>query len=173
MIHFDAHTDTYKPKSPAYDHGTMFYQERMEGILIFSQSVQIGIRTEYDYDDHPYHVFDTDFVHSNTPENIGKKIRSIVTKDGQIPDQLVYITFDIDCLDPSCAPGTGTPVCGGLQTQRALQILRTLEGLNVVGGDVVEVNDYLDTAAITALAGATIGHELLYLFDAAKRSFSS
>jgi len=141
----------------------------MEGILSYDQSVQVGIRTEYDYDDHPYHVFDTDYVHSKTPSEIAEQIKAIVTKNGEIPDQRVYITFDIDCLDPSVAPGTGTPVCGGLLTQRALQIVRGLKGLNVVGADVVEVNEYLDNAGVTALAGASLGYEFLYLFDEAKK----
>jgi len=173
MVHFDAHTDTYKPEKgmSLYDHGSMFFRERMEGVLKFDQSVQVGIRTEFDYDDHPYTVIDTNMVHAHTPAEIAEQIRAVVTKNGEQLDQPVYVTFDIDCLDPSCAPGTGTPVCGGLQTQRALEIVRNLKGLNIIGADVVEVNEYLDHAQVTALAGATIGFEFLYLFNEAKRLF--
>ena len=75
----------------------------------------------------------------------------------------VYITFDIDCLDPAYAPGTGTPVVGGITTDKALNILRGLVGINIVGADVVEVAPAYDHADITALAGATIGLEMIYL----------
>ena len=74
------------------------------------------------------------------------------------------LTFDIDCLDPSYAPGTGTPVVGGLSTHQALQIIRGLEGINLVGMDLVEVAPAYDTSEITALAGATIALDLLCLF---------
>jgi agmatinase len=75
----------------------------------------------------------------------------------------VYLTFDIDCLDPAFAPGTGTPVAGGLSSNMALQILRGLKGLDIVGMDVVEVAPAYDQAEVTALAAATLGLEMLYL----------
>jgi agmatinase len=81
-----------------------------------------------------------------------------------IGDRPVYLTFDIDCLDPGCAPGTGTPVCGGLSSHQALAILRGLAGLDVVGMDVVEVAPAYDVGEITALAAAHIAHEMLYLY---------
>ena len=80
----------------------------------------------------------------------------------------VYLTFDIDCLDPAFAPGTGTPVIGGLTTDRALKLLRGLQPLNIVGMDLVEVAPAYDQSDITALAGATIALEMLYL-QAAKK----
>ena len=73
-----------------------------------------------------------------------------------VGDNPVYLTFDIDCLDPSCAPGTGTPVCGGLSTHQALEIVRGIAGVNLVGMDVVEVAPAYDVGEITALAGAVI-----------------
>ena len=76
----------------------------------------------------------------------------------------VYLTFDIDCLDPSYAPGTGTPVCGGLTSHQALSILRGLAGISIVGMDVVEVAPAYDTAEITSLAAASIAMEMLYLY---------
>jgi agmatinase len=81
-----------------------------------------------------------------------------------LADKPVYVTFDIDCLDPSYAPGTGTPVCGGLTSHQAMSILRGLEGINVVGMDVVEVAPAYDVAEITSLAAAHIAMELLYLY---------
>ena len=76
----------------------------------------------------------------------------------------VYLTFDIDCLDPSYAPGTGTPVCGGLTSHQAMSILRGMQGINVVGMDVVEVAPAYDIGEITALAASHIAMEMLYLF---------
>jgi agmatinase len=78
----------------------------------------------------------------------------------------VYLTFDIDCLDPSFAPGTGTPVCGGLSTHQALEIIRGLAGINLVGMDVVEVAPVYDVGEITALAGASLASEFLCLYAA-------
>jgi arginase family enzyme len=78
-------------------------------------------------------------------------------------DAPVYLSFDIDCLDPAFAPGTGTPVAGGMSTFEALQTLRGLKGLNIIGGDLVEVCPPYDSMGITALAGATILFEILCL----------
>ena len=87
-----------------------------------------------------------------------EKIKSVV---GPRP---AYLTFDIDCLDPSYAPGTGTPVCGGLSSYQALEILRGLAGINLVGMDLVEVAPAYDVGEITALAGAALAMEMLYLY---------
>jgi agmatinase len=81
-----------------------------------------------------------------------------------IGDNPVYVTFDIDCLDPSYAPGTGTPVCGGLTTYQAMAILRGMRGLNIIGADVVEVAPAYDVGEITALAGSHMAIEMLCLF---------
>ena len=86
----------------------------------------------------------------------------------RVGDRPVYLTFDIDCLDPAFAPGTGTPVVGGISTDKATGIIRGLEGLNIIGADVVEVAPSYDQAEITALAAATIGLDILYLMAAAK-----
>jgi agmatinase len=86
-----------------------------------------------------------------------------------VGDNEVYLTFDIDCLDPSFAPGTGTPVCGGLSTHQALEIVRGLAGIRVAGMDVVEVAPAYDVGEITALAGATLAAEFLCLYAAGLR----
>lgn len=157
LIHFDAHTDTYANGSN-YDHGTMFYHAPKEGLISAKHSVQIGIRTEYDYDDHGFNVINAMQANDQSAEEIVAQIRSI------IGDKPVYITFDIDCLDPAFAPGTGTPVCGGLNSDKVLKIIRGLAGINVVGMDVVEVSPPYDQSDLTALAGATIALELLYVW---------
>jgi agmatinase len=157
LIHFDAHTDTYSNGSN-YDHGTMFYHAPKEGLISAKHSVQIGIRTEYNYDDHGFNVINAMQANDQSAEEIVAQIRSI------IGDKPVYITFDIDCLDPAFAPGTGTPVCGGLNSDKVLKIIRGLAGINVVGMDVVEVSPPYDQSDLTALAGATIALELLYVW---------
>ncbi|USD62787.1 agmatinase [Vibrio sp. SCSIO 43140] len=157
LIHFDAHTDTYANGSN-YDHGTMFYHAPKEGLISAKHSVQIGIRTEYDYDDHGFNVINAMQANDQSAEEIVAQIRNI------IGDKPVYITFDIDCLDPAFAPGTGTPVCGGLNSDKVLKIIRGLAGINVVGMDVVEVSPPYDQSELTALAGATIALELLYVW---------
>jgi agmatinase len=122
--------------------------------------VQIGIRTEYEYEDHPFTVLDASRVNARSPDQTGAEIRQIVAGTP------AYLTFDIDCLDPAYAPGTGTPVPGGLTTDRALGILRELVGCNLIGLDVVEVAPAYDHAEITALAAATIAIEMLYVVAA-------
>lgn len=155
LIHFDAHTDTYANGS-SYDHGTMFYHAPNEGLISPKHSVQIGIRTEYDQQDHGFNVINAMEANDLSAEDIVAHIRDII---GNKP---VYVTFDIDCLDPAFAPGTGTPVCGGLNSDKVLKILRGLAGVNIVGMDVVEVSPPYDHSDLTALAGATVALELMY-----------
>ncbi|NMH63741.1 agmatinase [Shewanella salipaludis] len=157
LLHFDAHTDTYSQGSK-YDHGTMFFHAPREGIIDPAHSVQVGIRTEYNRENHGYQVIDGATANDLSAEEIVAQIR---TRVGDMP---LYITFDIDCLDPAFAPGTGTPVCGGLTSDKAMKIIRGLRGMNVVGMDVVEVAPAYDSADITALAGATLGLEMLHVW---------
>jgi agmatinase len=135
----------------------MFYHAAKQGLVDDSRSVQIGLRTT---NDEPlgFNILDARRVHRDGPEAIAAEARRIV--DGR----KVYLTFDIDCLDPSFAPGTGTPVCGGLSTHQALEIVRGLKGVDVVGMDVVEVAPAYDVGEITALAGATLAAEFLCLY---------
>lgn len=163
LIHFDAHTDTYDNGS-AYDHGTMFYHAPNEGLISAKHSVQIGIRTEYDQNDHGFNVINAMEANDLSAEAIVARIRDI------IGDKPVYVTFDIDCLDPAFAPGTGTPVCGGLNSDKVLKILRGLAGVNIVGMDVVEVSPPYDHSDLTALAGATVALELMYAWASSRVS---
>lgn len=114
--------------------------------------------------DHGFNVINAMLANDQSAEEIVTQIRSIV---GDKPAYIMYITFDIDCLDPAFAPGTGTPVCGGLNSDKALKIIRGLAGINVVGIDVVEVSPPYDHSELTALAGTTIALELLYLWSIA------
>ncbi|WP_434778748.1 agmatinase [Neisseria sp. Ec49-e6-T10] len=155
LLHFDAHTDTYANGSK-FDHGTMFYHAPNEGLIDSTHSVQIGIRTEHDQDN-GFTVLDAAQTNDRSVDDIASQVKHII---GDMP---VYLTFDIDCLDPAFAPGTGTPVCGGLTTDKALKILRAMQSLNIVGMDVVEVAPSYDHAEITALAAATIALDMLYM----------
>jgi agmatinase len=157
MIHFDAHTDTYAEEGSTYNHGSMFHHAPKEGLIDPDKSIQVGIRTEYTQSTHEFKVINAAQANDLSADEIIKKIHQRV---GKMP---CYLTFDIDCLDPAYAPGTGTPVVGGLTTDRALKIIRGLKGLNLVGMDVVEVAPSYDHAEITALAGATLALEMLYV----------
>ena len=161
LVHFDAHSDTWKDEEGRIDHGTMFYHAAQEGIIDPATSIQIGLRTHND-DTHGFNICDAPWVHQHGIEATIKAIRDCVG------DRPVYLTFDIDCLDPSYAPGTGTPVCGGLTSHQAMAILRGLAGINVVGMDVVEVAPAYDVGEITALAGAHLAVEMVCLYAARK-----
>ena len=162
LLHFDAHTDTER-EPDQFHHGTMFLQAQNEGLIDSRQSVQIGIRTEYLSDDHHFTVLDADWVMDHGATDIINTIKRVI---GNHP---VYLTFDIDCLDPAFAPGTGTPMVGGLSTGLALRIIRGLIGLNLIGMDIVEVSPPYDHAEITSLAAATLGLEFLYVLAANRR----
>ncbi len=157
LVHFDAHSDTWADDGPRVDHGTMFWHAVQQGIVDDSRSVQVGLRTTND-DTLGFNVLDARAVHDQGPQVIARKILETV---GENP---VYLTFDIDCLDPAFAPGTGTPVCGGLSSQQALEIIRHLAGINLVGMDLMEVAPAYDVGDITSLAGASLAYEFLCLF---------
>ncbi|MCF3640631.1 agmatinase [Rhizobium sp. TRM95111] len=162
LVQFDAHTDTWADEGGRIDHGTMLWYAARDGLVDPARSVQVGIRT-HNPDPLGFTVIDARDVHRASPGAIAARMRAIVG------DGPCYVTFDIDCLDPSAAPGTGTPVIGGLSSWQAQEILRGLAGLDVVGMDVVEVSPPYDHSEITALAGATIANDLLALHAAGKR----
>jgi agmatinase len=157
LVHFDAHSDTWPDEGGRVDHGTMFHYAAKERLVDPARSVQIGLRTT-NADTMGFNIVDSAWVQTHGPGAVADRIREIV---GMRP---VYLTFDIDCLDPGFAPGTGTPVCGGLSSFQAMEILRALRGIDVVGMDVVEVAPAYDVGEITALAAAHIAMEMLYLY---------
>jgi len=161
LIHFDAHTDNETGFEGHY-HGSMFHHAPLEGLIDSDKTIQIGIRTEYDYDNHPFNVLDGAWANNHSVEEIVQRIRDTVG------DTATYLSLDIDCLDPAYAPGTGTPVSGGLTTDKTLQIIRALKGLNIVAMDIMEVAPAYDHAEITSLAGATIALEMLYMIASSK-----
>ncbi len=156
LIHFDAHSDTWGDDGVRLDHGSMFLRAKREGIIVPERSVQTGIRTP-NSSDHDFAVLTAPWVHR---EGIPAVLDMIREKVGNHP---AYVTFDIDCLDPAFAPGTGTPVAGGLTTSQAFEAVRGLTGLNLVGFDVMEVAPAYDLSEITAIAAATIAHDYLCL----------
>ena len=156
LVHFDAHTDT-DSHGNTYDHGSMFHHAVEEGIVDPTRSVQIGIRTEYDKKKDRFVVLSAPWVHDHGTKVTIEEIRRVVE------NHKTYLTFDIDCLDPAFAPGTGTPVVGGLSSAQALSIMRGLTGINFIGMDIVEVSPTYDISAITAFAASQLALEYLCL----------
>ena len=151
LLQFDSHCDTWEPQGPM-DHGTMFLTAVNEGLIDVENSIQVGLRTHNDLDV-GIQVVDVRFIHENGIKQTLEKIYSTIGKKN------CYLTFDIDVLDPAFAPGTGTPVSGGIATWQALELIRGLGEINFVGMDLVEVSPPFDHAEITSLAAATIIHD--------------
>jgi len=164
LVHFDAHVDTWPDSfGQVYGHGSPFFHAIEEGLIDPRRTVQIGIRSPMQKAVHDWTVgkgvtiIPAISVHEDGPAAVAGDIRSVI---GTGP---VYLTFDIDALDPAFAPGTGTPEIGGLASWQAQAILRRLDGLDFTGMDVVEVSPPYDVAEITALAAATLVWEYLAL----------
>ncbi|MDR7926761.1 agmatinase [Acidithiobacillus thiooxidans] len=163
LIHFDAHSDTWEDKNhDSLSHGSMFYKAIKDGLIDVSRSIQIGIRT---WNSDPMGIYQIDAEEANnmSSESISKKINEYVGLNK------AYLTFDVDCLDPVYAPGTGTPVVGGLTTSHAIGIIRKLAGLNLIGADVVEVSPAYDHSEVTSLAAATLMREILCIIAQTKK----
>ena len=163
LLQFDAHSDTWPDDDmDRVDHGTMFYKAVKSGLVDPSRSVQVGIRTTNE-DTLGVHTLDARMVHEQGPAAIARQIKEI------LGDHPVYLSFDIDGLDPAYAPGTGTPVWGGLTSAQVAIILRDIAGINIVGGDIVEVSPPFDSTGATAVAGAHVATEILCLLGWNKR----
>ncbi|MBV8324060.1 MAG: agmatinase [Hyphomicrobiales bacterium] len=169
LIHLDAHVDTWPENfGQTYAHGSVFYHALSEGLVEPQRMVQVGIRSPVERGVHDWTLaqgvvmITAQDVHEQGPAAIAGRIRQVI---GEAP---VYLSFDIDVLDPAFAPGTGTPEIGGLATWQAQAIIRRLGGLQFIGMDLVEVCPAYDVAEITALAGATIAWEYLCLLGVAR-----
>lgn len=163
LVQFDAHSDSWVDDDmDRIDHGTFVYKAVKLGLIDPARSVQIGIRTT-NPDTMGLHIIDAPEVHRIGAQAVADRIREIV---GKTP---AYLSFDIDGLDPAFAPGTGTPVWGGLSSAQAAAILRGMAGVAFVGGDVVEVSPPFDPAGITAVAGAHVAMEILCLIGWTRR----
>lgn len=162
LIHFDAHSDTWP--SEDVNHGTMFYHAIQEGLLDTEHSMQVGLRTP-NPETYGIEIWNANRCLDSHPNDVSARIRE------RIGDRLAYLTFDIDCLDPSNAPGTGTPVVGGVTAAWARRALHGLDGLKIVGGDQVEVSPHYDgPSQVTAMAGATIAGDILYLIAGGRKA---
>jgi agmatinase len=164
LIHLDAHVDTWPENfGQTYAHGSVFYHAISEGLVEPRRMVQIGIRSPVEREVHDWTIaqgvtmIPAQEVHEQGPAAIAGQIRQAI---GEAP---VYLSFDIDVLDPAFAPGTGTPEIGGLASWQAQAIMRRLRGLQFIGMDLVEVCPAYDVAEITALAGATMAWEYICL----------
>lgn len=180
VVHFDAHLDTWHPaKYPSawidpedpttqsfLNHGSMFWLASTEGLIANGSSVHAGLRTRLSGDDTTDYEDDAQQgwmrISTDDIDEIGTKgiIESIMGRVGtEVP---VYLSIDIDVIDPGLAPATGTPEPGGWSTRELIRILRGIEGLNVIGADIVEVSPAYDNSAeITSIAAAQIVYEVL------------
>ncbi|MBL6782690.1 MAG: agmatinase [Alphaproteobacteria bacterium] len=170
MIHFDAHTDLFDSYFDGfkYTHGTPFRRAIEEGLLDPKRVVQIGIRgTMYDGEDIEWGrangvtIITMDEFADQTIADVMAQARSIV---GAKP---TYVSFDIDCIDPAFAPGTGTPEIGGFTTREAQLLVRQLKGLNLIGADLVEVSPPFDDSGNTAWVGVSMMFEILCMLAVA------
>ncbi|KAF1840881.1 Arginase/deacetylase [Cucurbitaria berberidis CBS 394.84] len=180
VVHFDAHLDTWHPaKYPSawidpedpstqsfFNHGSMFWIAATEGLIANSSSVHAGLRTRLSGDEPEDYTDDSQQgwirIATDDIDDIGAKgiIKSIMNRVGT--ETPVYLSIDIDVIDPGLAPGTGTPEPGGWTTRELIRILRGIEGMNVIGADIVEVSPAYDgSAETTALAAAQVAYEVL------------
>ena len=175
LIHIDAHTDTWDEFSGSkFMHGSPFRRACEEGLIDPNRTIQIGIRGaqetsegwDYSLQQGMRVVFMEEFTKLGVAHVIDEARRLV-------GDQPTYISFDVDGLDPVYAPGTGTPEIGGITTIEALELLRGLRGLNLIGGDVVEVAPPFDPSGNTALVGATLMYEILCLLAEARVGFKN
>lgn len=172
LVHFDAHLDTWNTYFGApLTHGTVFRRAFEEGLLAQDRSIHVGIRgplyDELDLVDDA--GFGFEIVRCGDIDRFGLEEISAQVR-ARVGDTPVYLSVDIDVLDPAFAPGTGTPEVGGVTSRELLHLLRSFDGLPLVGGDVVEVAPAYDHAEITALAAATVVYDIITLM--AKRPVS-
>jgi agmatinase len=168
LVHFDAHVDTWPDNfGQKYGHGSVFFHAINEGLVDPARTIQLGIRSPVQREvwdwtlDQGVTILSAQDIHASTPDMVAARVRAVVAEGP------VYLSFDIDALDPAFAPGTGTPEAGGLASWQAQAILRKLGGLAFAGMDLVEVAPAYDVSEITALAAATMIWEYFALVGAA------
>ena len=173
MVHFDSHTDLFHSYfgGTMYTHGTPFRRAVEEGLLDPKRVVQIGLRgTMYDTEDRDFAAANgirlilIEEFHSRGVEDVMAEAREIVGTEK------TYVSYDIDFVDPTFAPGTGTPEVGGPNSYQALQVCRALDGVNIVGADMVEVSPPFDPSGGTAFLGVSIMYELLCVMAAQSKT---
>ena len=149
LVQFDAHQDTWFDDGRRIDHGSFVARAVRDGIIDPDRSIQIGIRT------HAPEDFGIRIIHGHEVEEMRAADIAYAINE-RTGGRKTYVTFDIDCLDPAFAPGTGTPVAGGPSSAKMLSVLRQLGQIDIVGADVVEVAPAYDHGDITAIAGASV-----------------
>lgn len=165
LIQFDAHSDTWDEYfGSRYSHGTPFRRAIEEGLLLKESVLQVGIRGQvYSEDDfafareHKIRIITAEEFHAQGMPLVQQALKKFRNKP-------VYVTLDIDCVDPAYAPGTGTPQVGGFTSIQILNLVRSLKGLRLVGCDLVEVSPPFDSGELTSLLAANLLFELLCLF---------
>lgn len=171
MVHFDSHTDLFHSYfgGTMYTHGTPFRRAVEEELLDPKRVIQIGIRgTQYDSEDLDFaesvgiRVIKIEEFHDRGVADVMREAREIVGTDP------TYLSYDIDFVDPTFAPGTGTPEVGGPNSYQALQVVRELDGLNLIGADLVEVSPPFDPSGGTAFLGVSIMFEILCQLSASR-----
>jgi agmatinase len=156
LVQFDAHQDTWFDNDKRIDHGSFVARAVRAGIIDPDRSIQVGVRT------HAPDSFAIKILYGHEVEEMrASDIAYAITE--RTDAHKTYVTFDIDCLDPAFAPGTGTPVAGGPSSAKMLSVLRQMTKVNIVGADVVEVAPPYDHADITAIAGSTVAMHYLGL----------
>ena len=172
LVQFDSHPDTWDAYfGQKHTHGTPFRRAVEEGLLAPERSIQVGMRGSIydagDWEDARELGFDlvpTDAVRKAGIDEIAARIRE------RVGDARVYVSFDVDFVDPAFAPGTGTPEIGGFTSREAQEFVRGLAGLDIVGCDIVEVYPQYDPAQITALLAANVAHEFLSLIALGRKN---
>jgi agmatinase len=172
VLHFDSHPDTWDTEYPGepYSHGTPFRRAIEEGLIDRNAYIQVGIRGPVsDASDLEStremgaRIFTIDQVFKAGILSITEEIHAIIGA------RKLYVSLDIDCVDPAFAPGTGTPEVGGLSSYQILQLVRGLQGLNCVGFDLVEVSPPYDHSSITAILAANLVFEFISLLALSRR----
>ena len=175
VLHFDAHLDTWDTYFGApYTHGTPFRRASEEGLLDLERCLHMGTRgplySSQDLEDD--HLLGFQVIRSDDYQSDG--VASIVDRmRARLGDAPMYVSIDIDVLDPAHAPGTGTPEAGGLTSRELLNTLRGLVGLNIIGADIVEVSPPYDHAEITGIAAAHVAYELCSVLACNRRNADS
>ena len=167
LVHFDAHLDTWDTYFGApYTHGTPFRRASEEGLFVSDRSAHVGIRgplyagTDLSEDERlGFTIFSSADYAAASIDDIAGRIRE------RVGDAPLYVSIDVDVMDPAHAPGTGTPEAGGLTSRELLLTLRAFDGLTIVGADVVEVAPAYDHAELTTVAASHVVYELLALMS--------
>lgn len=171
LIHFDSHSDTVDEYfGKPYNHGTPFKRAVEENLLLVDNSIQVGLRGSIYSHKHLDIPKDLGFEVITTQEIRGIGIKEVIDRIyNRIKETKVFVSFDIDFVDPAFAPGTGTPEVGGFTSSEAMDLVRGLKGLNFVGFDLVEVLPAYDPSEITALLAANIIYEFISLLALNKK----